>query len=68
MRGSRQYKWLSWVIYDTNYRRHVADIGQRDWSKVDPGALAGCGTLHGALFVYHTNTPLKLDAWKIAFN
>ena len=36
MRVSCQFKWPSWVIYDINYRWHVADIGQRDWSKVDP--------------------------------
>ena len=44
MRASRQLKWPSWVIYDTSYRRHMAEIGQRDWSKVDPSIYARCFT------------------------
>ena len=44
MRVSRQFKWPSWVIYDTNYLRHTADIGQRDWSKVGPSIYARCFT------------------------
>ena len=44
MRVSRQFKWPSWVIYDTSYRRHMAETGQRDWSKVDPSIYARCFT------------------------
>ena len=40
MRASRQFKWPSWVIYDATYRRHMAETGQRDWSKVDPSIYA----------------------------
>ena len=32
------------MIYDTNYRRHMAETGQRDWSKVDPSIYARCFT------------------------
>jgi hypothetical protein len=44
MRASRQFKWPSWVIYDTIYRRHMAETGQRDWSRVDPSIYARCFT------------------------
>ena len=44
IRASRQFKWPSWVIYDTLYRRHMAEIGQHDWSKVDPSIYARCFT------------------------
>ena len=42
IRASRQFKWPSWVIYDANYRLHMAESGQRDWSKVDPSIYARC--------------------------
>ena len=44
IRASRQFKWPSWVIYDATYRRHMAETGQRDWSKVDPSIYARCFT------------------------
>ena len=44
MRASRQFKWPSWVIYDTCYCHHMAEIGQRNWSKVDPSICARCFT------------------------
>jgi hypothetical protein len=42
VRASPQFKWPSWVIhvYDINYCHHMADIGQRDWSRVDPSIYA----------------------------
>jgi hypothetical protein len=46
VRASPQFKWSSWVIhvYDINYCRHMADIGQHDWSRVDPSIYARCFT------------------------
>lgn len=44
IRASMQFKWPSWVIYNTLYRRHMAEIGQRDWSKVDLSIYARCFT------------------------
>ena len=40
MRASWQFKWPSWVIYNTNYRRHITETGQHNWSKVDPSIYA----------------------------
>ena len=36
--------WPSWVIYDTLYYHRIAEIGQHDWSKVDPSIYAWCFT------------------------
>ena len=44
IRASRQFKWPSWIIYDSSYRRYMAETGQRDWSKVDPSIYARCFT------------------------
>ena len=42
--ASRHFKWPSWVIYNATYRRHMAETGQKDWSKVDPSIYARCFT------------------------
>lgn len=44
IRVSRQFKWPAWIIYDTNYRQHMAETGGKDWSKVDPSIYSRCLT------------------------
>ena len=36
MRASGQFKWPFYVIYNIYYCRHMADISQHDWSKINP--------------------------------
>ena len=36
VQANNQYRWPSWVIYDSSYRKQAAASGNRDWSKVDP--------------------------------
>ena len=41
---SQKYRWPSWVVYDQNFRQEAAEMGQKDWSKVDPSIYAQCFT------------------------
>lgn len=41
-KASMKYKWMSWVVYDQNYRQEAADSGITDWSKVDPSTYTQC--------------------------
>ena len=41
---SQKYRWSSWVVYDQNFWQEAAEIGQKDWSKVDPSIYAQCFT------------------------
>ena len=44
IRVSKQFKWPAWIVYDTNYRQHMAETGRKDWSKVDPSIYSRCLT------------------------
>ena len=41
---SLKYKWRSWVVYDLNFRQDAAEVGQKDWSKVEPSTYTQCFT------------------------
>ena len=43
-RLSKKFKWPSWIIYDHNFRQEAADIGKKDWAKIDGGIYAQCFT------------------------
>ena len=34
-KASAKFSWLSWVVYDQNFRQETADSGRKYWSKVD---------------------------------
>ncbi len=44
IRASRQFRWLSWVLYDVNYCRQAAASNQTDWSKINPNLYVQCFT------------------------
>ena len=41
---SLKYRWPSWLVYDQNFRQQAAEVGLKDWSKVDPSIYAQCFT------------------------
>ena len=41
---SLKYKWPSWVVYDLNFRQDAAEVGLKDWSKVEPSTYTQCFT------------------------
>ena len=45
VQANNQYRWPSWVIYDSSFRKQAADTGNHDWSKVDP-SLHLCSLPH----------------------
>ena len=41
---SLKYKWPSWVVYDLNFHQEAAEVGLKDWSKVEPSTYTQCFT------------------------
>lgn len=35
---------LAWIVHDTNYCQHMAEIGSKNWSKVDASIYSRCLT------------------------
>ena len=44
IRASKQFKWPAWIVYDINYRQHMAETAEKDWSKVDASIYSRCLT------------------------
>ena len=44
IRASKQFNWPIWMVYDTNYHQHMADIGCKERSKVDSSIYSRCST------------------------
>ena len=44
MKASLKYKWLSWIVYDQNFRQDVTDKGLKNWVQVDPSIYTQCFT------------------------
>eukprot|EP00731_Ephydatia_muelleri_P006555 Em0003g803a len=40
VRSSREFAELTWARYDTEYRRHAANSGNRQWSRINPSMYA----------------------------
>ena len=40
VRSSREFAELVWAQYDTSYRRHAANGGNRQWSRINPSMYA----------------------------
>ncbi len=43
-RASLKYKWLSWLVYDQNFRQEAAENHSQLWAMVDPRLYAQCFT------------------------
>ena len=43
-KASMKYSWLSWVVYNQNFRQEAADNSHKDWAKVDPSICTQCFT------------------------
>ena len=43
-RASMKYRWLSWVVYDKNFRQAAAESGLKDWSNIEPSIYSQCFT------------------------
>ena len=41
IRVSKQFKWPAWIIYDTNYRQHMAETGQKTGPRLIPAYTLG---------------------------
>ena len=41
---SLKYKWPSLVVYDLNFHQEAAEVGLKDWSKVEPSTYTQCFT------------------------
>ena len=46
-KASQKYRWLSWVVYDQNFRKEAAGNPSQSWAKVDPSIYAQCFTGQG---------------------
>jgi hypothetical protein len=40
IRTSREFAELAWAQYDASYRRHAANVGNRQWSRINPSMYA----------------------------
>ena len=40
-KNAKRLKWSSWVIYDQNFCQEMADKGETNWAKIDPGIYVG---------------------------
>ena len=40
VRSSREFAELTWARYDSEYRRHAANSGNRQWSRINPSMYA----------------------------
>ena len=43
-KASLKYKWLSWTVYDQNFRQDATDKGLKNWAQVDPSIYTQCFT------------------------
>ena len=50
---SLKYKWPSWVVYGLNFYQDAAEVGLKDWSKVEPSTYTPC----------FTGTAISQDNW-----
>ena len=41
-KNARKYKWPSWVVYDQNFRMHMATTSGMSWSSVNSAIYTQC--------------------------
>ena len=41
-KNARKYKWPSWVVYDQNFRMHMASTAGMNWSSVNSSIYTQC--------------------------